>query len=272
MIDGGQYSKGNEKFVLAMRNNLIWEALLSGKNVIVDDTNIHPKHEEDVRELVLKYNVRWGQGVQVEVKVFNTSVEDCIARDLKREASVGADVILKMARQWSPDGKDYQAPVPELDMEALNENGLPWCVIYDLDGTAAIMGDRSPYDGSRCDKVDRCNYPLQILLQMVEEGGAHDRLAVWPALTHFIALSGRSSEYREQTERFIDKHNFPCSALYMRKEGDNRKDAVIKGELYEEHIKGKYNVLVVFDDRNQMVDFWRKEVGVPCFQVNYGDF
>jgi len=58
----------------------------------------------------------------------------------------------------------------------------------------------------------------------------------------------------------------------MRAKGDNRKDAVIKGELYEEHVKAKYNVVVVFDDRNQMVDYWRQEAGVPCFQVNYGDF
>ncbi len=263
MIDDGQYSKGNERFVLTMRNQLIAEALKAGKHVIVDDTNLYEKHEEDVRTLVRDHNEHNGDNVTVEVKVFETSVEECISRDLKRETSVGADVILKMARQWCP--AKYHVPVPELDLETLDKNDLPWCVIYDLDGTAAIMGDRSPYDANRCDEVDRPNIPLLCVLNSLRQVSGHGRYTT-------IAMSGRSSDYREATKRFIDKHGFPCDALYMRVSGDSRKDAVVKGELYEAHIKGKYNVLVVFDDRNQMVDFWRKDIGVPCFQVNYGDF
>jgi hypothetical protein len=85
-------------------------------------------------------------------------------------------------------------------------------------------------------------------------------------------MSGRDSKHREPTLRFLDKHAFPYDALYMRAEGDNRKDAIVKEEMYEQHIKGRYNVLVVFDDRNQVVDLWRKKLGIPCFQVNYGDF
>ena len=37
MIDDGKFSKGNEKFVVQIRNNLIVEALKAGKHVIVDD-------------------------------------------------------------------------------------------------------------------------------------------------------------------------------------------------------------------------------------------
>jgi len=261
MIDGGKYSKGNEKFVLKMRDTLISHALLKGKHVIVDDTNLYPKHEENIRELVNGHNAEHGDNVTVEVKVFDVSVDECIERDKKREASVGAEVIIKMARQWCPD--KYGDPVPEIDLVAAKANGLPWCVIYDLDGTAAIMGDRSPYDASKCDEVDRCNHALLHVLKCMNEAD--------PDLT-FIAMSGRDSQYREPTQRFLNRYSFPHRVLYMRKEDDNRKDAVIKGELYEEHVKGKYNVLVVFDDRDQMIDYWRKEAGTPCFQVNYGDF
>lgn len=266
MIDNGKYSKGNEKFVLQMRDMLITHALGEGKHVIVDDTNLHPTHEEQIRLLVQGHNRAWGENVVVEIKTFDLDVETCIERDLQREASVGAEVILKMARQHLP-GYD-RTHVPEIDMEKARGNDLPWCIIYDLDGTAAIMGDRSPYDASRCDEVDRCNHALHALLNMCEYGVGYN--PEWDV--KFIAMSGRGSEYREPTARFIEKHNFPCDYLYMRKEGDARKDAIIKGELYEEHIKGKYNVLVVFDDRNQMIDYWRKEAKLPCFQVNYGDF
>jgi hypothetical protein len=52
---------------------------------------------------------------------------------------------------------------------------------------------------------------------------------------------------------------------------DMRKDAVIKQELFDKYVAGKYNVLFVLDDRNQVVDFWRS-IGLTCFQVNYGNF
>lgn len=268
MIDGGQYSKGNEKFVLEMRNKLIEHALMEGKHVIVDDTNLYQKHEDDIRALVDSYNKATNSNVVVEVNdsFLDVSVEECVKRDLKRDASVGAEVIIGMARKHLPK---YDYCVPEIDAKRCHANGLPWCVIYDLDGTAAIMGDRSPYDASKCDEVDRPNHALHGVLNLIQY--AVEMEPAWDNLK-IIAMSGRPSQYREPTERFLAKHNFPYSALYMRQEGDTRKDAIIKGELFDEHIKGKYNVLVVFDDRDQMVDFWRKEVGVPCFQVNYGDF
>jgi hypothetical protein len=58
----------------------------------------------------------------------------------------------------------------------------------------------------------------------------------------------------------------------MRDTGDTRKDSVLKKELYEAHVKGHYFVNFVLDDRNQVVDIWRLELGLPCLQVNYGDF
>jgi predicted kinase len=125
MIDAGVYSKGNEKLVLQVRDALILHFLLQGKNVIVDDTNLHPKHEEDIRLLVKSHNETHGDNVTVEVKVFDVSVEECIERDRTRgDASVGPDVILRMARQWCPD--KYGDPVPELDMETMGSNGLPY--------------------------------------------------------------------------------------------------------------------------------------------------
>lgn len=58
----------------------------------------------------------------------------------------------------------------------------------------------------------------------------------------------------------------------MRAAGDYRKDAVIKKEMFDTQIEGKYFVEFVLDDRNQVVDLWRKDLNLPCFQVYYGDF
>ncbi len=40
----------------------------------------------------------------------------------------------------------------------------------------------------------------------------------------------------------------------------------------DNEIKGKYFVRFVLDDRNQVVDMWRNEIGYACLQVYYGDF
>jgi len=58
----------------------------------------------------------------------------------------------------------------------------------------------------------------------------------------------------------------------MRASDDNRKDAIIKKEIYHKYIEPNYNINAVFDDRNQVVDIWRLELGLPCYQVFYGNF
>ena len=58
----------------------------------------------------------------------------------------------------------------------------------------------------------------------------------------------------------------------MRKTEDVRKDAIVKKEFFDTHIRDKYFVKYVLDDRNQVVDMWRLELGLACLQVNYGDF
>lgn len=57
----------------------------------------------------------------------------------------------------------------------------------------------------------------------------------------------------------------------MRKDNDFRKDAVIKEEIYKTFIEPKYDVVAVFEDRDQCVESWRN-LGLLCCQVWYGDF
>jgi hypothetical protein len=55
----------------------------------------------------------------------------------------------------------------------------------------------------------------------------------------------------------------------MRPEGSMEKDTVVKKALYDEHIKSRYNVLGVFDDRPCMVRLWRS-LGLFCFDCGNG--
>lgn len=138
---------------------------------------------------------------------------------------------------------------------------LPNAIICDIDGTLAHMHGRGPFEWSGVgeDIVDETIAQLLRILEM--------------DFNPFIALfSGRDLSCHKETTDWLNGNHIPYSGLYMRPEGDNRKDSIIKRELFEKHIAGKYNVLFVLDDRNQVVDMWRNELGLKCLQVAEGDF
>jgi hypothetical protein len=143
----------------------------------------------------------------------------------------------------------------------------PKCIICDLDGTLADCSGRNPYDASRCDEIDLVNPAVNLILNLINDSN-RDVLDV----IDIILMSGRDSKFRLPTERWLSKHYIPYNALHMRKEGDRRKDSIIKRELYDEHIKDKYEVVFVLDDRDQVISLWRRDLGLHAFQVNYGDF
>jgi hypothetical protein len=81
-------------------------------------------------------------------------------------------------------------------------------------------------------------------------------------------MSGREDLVRGATEAWLDRHGLPWEALYMRAAGDHRKDSVVKRELFDAHVAGRYNVAFVIDDRPQVVRMWREELGLFVFDVN----
>lgn len=136
------------------------------------------------------------------------------------------------------------------------------CVIFDLDGTFALLGDRSPYDASRCEG-DAINAAVQFVYEAIRNGQPE---------TAVLLVSGREERWRGETERWLARHEIAYDALYLRRTGDRRKDTVVKREIFERHIAGQFTVRVVFEDRDQVVRLWRDDLNLPCFQVAWGDF
>ncbi len=249
MFDNGHWSKGNENFVKKIRDVLIVKALEEGKHVIVDDTNLSSTNETRVRQLVQEFNKNHNDTVQVEVIEMQTSLQECIARDAKRPKPVGAKRIRDMHRQF------YAVQT------LLEQNtDLPKGIICDLDGTLALMNGRNPFDAAKCE-ADILNKPVAKVLKTFQDLGYK-----------ILLLSGRKEEHKPQTINWLRENNITYDALELRKTPDNRADTIVKKELYYEHIDGKYFVEFVLDDRDQVVDLWRNDLGLTCFQVNYGDF
>lgn len=254
MIDGGKWTRANEKLILLLRDTMVSQILSNGYDVIVDDTNLHPKHIEQLGDIIHTVQIftEPKRPIEIITKDFtNISPEVCIKRDLKRSNSVGSKVILDMYEKYIE--KVVELPVYNPD--------LPDCIICDLDGTLANNDWRDPYDASEADKDGLIKSTYDILSNTYCSGD-----------TTIILFSGRSDEFRESTERFLTNNKVPYNELHMRKEGDIRKDSIVKREMYERFIKNKLNVLFVLDDRDCIVKMYRKDLGLPCLQVNYGDF
>lgn len=240
MLHQSIHSEGREKFVLKVRDFIIQEAVNEGHDVIVHDTNFSSKHESRISQLV------HGKAT-VELKDFtDVPLEECIKRDIGRPGAVGEKVIRKMY-------KDFIAPkTPVVEVNPK----LPDVILCDLDGTLCLFGDANPYD--RDFTKDKVNKPVKKTLDSF-------------LAKQVILVSGRNGKFRDQTEEWLEKNGIKYRELIMRAEGDVRKDVLVKQEMYENHIKGQYNVLFVLDDRDQVVEFWRSQ-GLTCFQVAEGDF
>lgn len=312
MLDASQWSPDNEKIIVETRDHLLTSLLKKGHNVVIDDTNFDDRYNwKRVSELLDRLDI----DVTIREQCFPVDVEEAIARDAKREGSakVGEDVIRNMWKKHlkgnptalnSPRSNSfYKKNVPEL----VQNTGLQKSIICDLDGTLALIGNRSPFDASRCDELDHPNAPVVETVRALYRQGYK-----------IIFLSGRDEKDRRPTERFIIRacpevagtffHNeierlkeqykenpsdelkaevsllceelaakvpvdsHPQSILLMRKRGDMRKDTIIKKEIWDNELLGKFYVQFAIDDRPSVVRMWRYEVGLTVLQVADKEF
>ncbi len=267
MLDNSEHSLANEKFVERVRDMMLVEALNEGKHVVIDDTNLSNRPVERIKQVVERYKKDTGQEVKVEFQTMETSLEECLIRDERREKKVGREVIMRMynehiVKEKSPTNMtkrqgDISKRGPHYQPQ---DNTLPPAILCDLDGTLAIIHNRSPFDAIRCE-TDLLNEPIAEIVKNYASLGIK-----------IILMSGRDEASRLPTMNWLAYNRIPYDSLFMRATGDARKDAVVKKELYKAHVKGQFFVKFVLDDRNQVVDLWRLDLGLPCLQVNYGDF
>jgi predicted kinase len=262
--DGVWLGHETEDEIIAARNTLISVWLQRGRDVVCDDTNLPSKTVRDLRRLAL------AAGAEFEAwDLTNMPVDVCVERDKAREATVGEDVIRGLYARYIA-GKPYPLPIaPEPDAAPAREpyvppQGAPAAILCDLDGTIAHMHGRSPYPGP--DGEDRCgeDTPDGHVIAAVE--------AMWSAGHEVVFMSGRTEACRAQTEAWLERHiSVPYVALYMREVGDQRKDSEVKLDLFDQHVRRAWDVIAVFDDRQQVVDAWRS-LGLTVLQCAPGNF
>ena len=146
-------------------------------------------------------------------------------------------------------------------------------VIFDLDGTLALIDDRrklSTKPNGKLDwdiffdpkniSLDKPNTPVIKTAQLFHSQGFR-----------IVILSGRSDRTKDVTIDWLDKHKVPFDLLQQRPEDKHFwPDNKLK-QHWLDTLVDKDDVFAVFDDRNQVVDMWRQN-GLTCFQVADGDF
>lgn len=229
-----KFTKKRERDVTEEQKQQIISAAEVIQNVIISDTNLNPKTKDMWVEFCEEL------GYEVEVRDMPVSLEEAWRRDALRSNGVGHQVIYKQWLKWFEytERKKY---TPNAD--------LPRAIIVDIDGTLAKMNGRSPFEWGRVGEDDVNDFIVDVVEGL--------------SLTHqVIVVSGRDGVCYDETERWLVRNAIPFDALIMRECDDNRKDTVVKEEIFWNFIADNWNVVAVIDDRPSVCRMWR-EVGVP---------
>jgi predicted kinase len=252
--------RAHEDVVLAAQDAAILAAVDAGFDVVIDNTHLVPRLPSRYKRLLASRDVQFAV-----IDCTGVPVEECVQRDAERPGSIGEQLIRTMHERMLAAGKSGW----RLTAEWMNDRPtvrpyvptgmLPSAVLCDIDGTLAIHAGRGPYEIEKCE-TDLLNEEVARILALCDR-----------AEDYVVLLSGRQSEFRDHTERWLKANGVVYDELWMRAEGDRRPDDVVKAELFDAHVRDRYDVRFVLDDRDRVVALWRR-LGLRCWQVAPGNF
>ena len=253
MYPGADYRDIDEDLITEAETALVRAALRQGKTVVVDAMHLQQR-----------YINRWQKlGYPVEIVEFHTDEATLLVRNTNRESRVPNHVIVNNYKKFvNKDGSLRKVKLnPEefiIDYKYVPDNTKPTAVIVDIDGTLAHNdGHRSFYDYTQVmgDK------PVWHVI---------DAANGLNTVHHTIVVSGRKAECREDTEAWLIMHGVQYDEFYMREDGDDRADTIVKMEILRDKIAPEFDVIAAIDDRPSVCEAWRK-MGIPTFQVGDPD-
>lgn len=251
------HPKANERWIHEHQMTLIGKAIERGESIVVDNTNLNQRTVNEYQRIAEH------AGYEFSALTVQTPWTECILRDLDRknkgERYVGRSVIFRMA---------VESGRVESTKEDFTLAGKH-VVIFDIDGTLAntdhrqhfMTGEKKDWKGFFENMSN--DTPYEDIVALAVDAAAQSNVV--------LIVSGRPEKYRRETEEWLDRYRVPYAFLFMRGFNDNRQDNIVKEEIYRKYIEPFFNVKYVYDDRQQVVDMWRR-IGLRCLQVAPGDF
>lgn len=269
--DEGILDNSLEQHITRIQKDIVKSGIKAGKHVIIHDLNLREKYRKQWAEIASNLGAEF-EIIDCTQVALNVCIERNMTRAEKGQRYVPNSVIADMAQKFKDTlKKDIWKPYKLYPYDALSAPvsyekvewvpGLPQAIIVDVDGTVAdCTGVRSPYDTTKY-HLDK---PKEDVIRLIRD--LHYKCG------HLVIFcSGRHVDFHEDTYEWLLHHvKVPIEGLFMRYENAT-EDSVIKSELFNRHILGKYNVVAVFDDRNRVVGMWRAR-GLLTNQVAEGDF
>lgn len=138
----------------------------------------------------------------------------------------------------------------------------PEAVIFDMDGTLCnvdsirhyvVLGhpdNRGYRDFDHFHKASVWCPPNEAVLKRAVKHAAAGRTV--------IVVTARRSRYRNYTKAWLDSHAVPYAEMHMRRDDDDRPDAVIKREILTQ-LRIRYDVVECVDDNPHVLAVWREE-------------
>lgn len=227
-------------------------AIKAGLSVIVDDQNLDAQSIKDWFSAAEKAQI------PCRVVDIETPVEECIRRDGTRLKMVGQVEIYKVAKKFLTKGQLPPLPTRPKPSEVhgsvyVPDTTLEDAYIFDIDGTLAKMHGRSPFAWHRVGE----DHPIPNVIRVAQRLSKH---------AHIILMSGRDEVCYNITADWLDDEGVDFTSLHMRPKATDHGDDEMKLALFDEHVRHKYNVIGVFDDRLRVCRMW-ENIGLTLFRV-----
>ena len=243
MLHFGDMSKNKEKQSARAMKILASDFLKRGTDVIIDGVNL--KNE------TVKYweNFAKKKGIHFEINdMTDVPVDECVSRDNMRMNGVGSVYIKNLAIKYG--------------LKKFEKDSV---VICDLDGTISDLSNRLHYIKKPKDsKEDWKKDWKKFFAEMAYDPVITD---VQKMLNQFlkegkiiIFATGRPGMYRDLTLTWLHSNFLSFYyTLIMRKQGDMRKDFLVKKQFIREYFPDKSVIHVVLEDRPAVIEMLRKE-------------
>lgn len=136
-------------------------------------------------------------------------------------------------------------------------------VVFDIDGTLASIGHRKhlvtrgPRKWAEFYASCGSDKPIKHVIELSQMLHKEHKILIF---------SGRVSLVREITVRWLFANKVPFDLLIMRDASDYTPEEDLKRKWYEQW-SDRYLIKYAFDDNDAVVNMWRRQLSVPCFQI-----
>jgi predicted kinase len=211
--------------------------LLDGFNVVVDDTNLKPYHEEAWKAVAYSCKANF-----VVKSFLDVPVETCCERDALRAEPVGRGVIYGLASM----GGLIKSANEKVTLEGK-------FVVVDMDGTLSNPEKRLHYIQNGNANWEK--FFEEMVYDEVNDGVRGIIEHTYAGLP-VVVVTGRPEPYRILCSQWLDFHDIKYHSILMRKAEDKRPDDIVKQEILDEFLP-KDQIEVVIDDRASVLRMWR---------------